>query len=213
MYQIAVEPQKDMEILINSRLPKLAWLLRVQGERKRAEVGDGVRLIRNGFFEGGWAYCEEPSDLCNEAFYLGSGAIARDDRITLIGPSHTCDAIYIARSEKGWIAGNSLAFVLSQTKLDEINLKCLSQDLWTIKLGLSKYRTVVLSEPGVVVHRFCNSIVNLYSDGRLVPQRQTQLQTMTESVASFVSYRAFLERIITDAALSFGATGRLIPLS
>lgn len=124
-----------MRIETNHKLPRLAWLLRIDANRVSAEVGCRVGEISGGFFEGGWSFCDDPSELRVEAFYLGSGAIVSKGAISIICQSHTCEAVYVARRGSTVVAGNSLAFVLSQGGLRSFSVQELAANLWTIKGG------------------------------------------------------------------------------
>lgn len=67
----------------------------------------------------------------------------------------------------------------------------------------------MLSDGEFELRRFCNAIVDLHSDGRVVERQQE----MREVILSFEDYRAFLERVIIESEQTFGSSGRLVPLS
>src|SRR5262245_31947935 len=93
-------------------LPPLAWLAAIKPDRVIATVGRSVRVDERGFFEGTWV---GPSDLAHipaSTCVFGSGLIVGDDGPVLVPPSHPLERLYLYRNNDGWLASNSLAWLL-----------------------------------------------------------------------------------------------------
>src|SRR6185436_16490229 len=95
-------------------LAPLAWLLDIpRGERGTLMHGSSVRVDAERVFEGCCA--GDASDVTRLADVFGTGAVFRAGTWTLVPPSHTLESIYFLRRANGWLASNSLAFLVARS--------------------------------------------------------------------------------------------------
>src|SRR5215207_5757637 len=95
--------------------PKQAWLAKLSVSNLVLVGGENVRHETDWFFEGGWARTDSPRLLRSDGVYLGSGGVWDGDTLSLITPSHTAEAVYIAVTSEAIFASNSLPFMLVGT--------------------------------------------------------------------------------------------------
>ena len=105
------------------RLPRQAWLIRRRDGVANAALGEKVSLSDHGFFEGGWALTPGPEALLASGIHLGSGAVWRSGRLTLIGPSHSLEAVWVAEGSGEVWAANSLALLVAATHPENLRIR------------------------------------------------------------------------------------------
>jgi len=100
-----------LEIVVDARLPPLAWLLRWDASAATLLAGRWVETTDSSWVEGCWD--GEFAAVSPEGYWL-TGTAGRLDagRLTLTPPFHSFDAVYLLRRERSLFASNSLPFLI-----------------------------------------------------------------------------------------------------
>jgi hypothetical protein len=95
-------------------LPPLSWIVVLPERGGRFELlhGTAVELFRDGFFEGAWDGDFAERGFAGSSNVFGSGAKLGPEGITFVGPSHTLEPLYVAKTDRLTAVSNSLPFLL-----------------------------------------------------------------------------------------------------
>lgn len=99
-------------------MPPLAWVAAVRPGEVRVNHGESVRVGDNAFFEGTWAGSPELTGVADATTVFGSGIVASGGDLSVIGPSHHLEGIYLARATDALVISNSLVGLLVATGLE-----------------------------------------------------------------------------------------------
>src|SRR6478609_6915283 len=105
--------------------PRQAWLSKLSCGTLELVSGTHVRCHSDWFYEGGWAETDSPRSLKGDGIYLGSGGVWDGECLSLIAPSHTAEAVYVAITPDALFASNSLPFVLTGAGMTEFEVGCI----------------------------------------------------------------------------------------
>ena len=98
----------------HASLPPLSWLCAVSpGGDARLQHGPGVVVQGDAFFEGAWSGTFDAMGFDACAAVFGSGGARRGGSWIFVPPSHTLEALYVARLDGATVVSNSLAFLLA----------------------------------------------------------------------------------------------------
>lgn len=124
---------QNLEFVLNSNLPSLAWHLEVRRGATKIQVihGSAVETAPQAFFEGAWAGDFESMDFMKHERF-GSGAFVAGNTIAIAAPDHTLSGIFVYKSHAQISASNSLPFILAKNGLH------LSDDMINGQMYLSK---------------------------------------------------------------------------
>ncbi|WP_114946227.1 hypothetical protein [Microvirga calopogonii] len=190
--------------------PRQAWLSRLKGSTLELVNGAGVRCHSDWFFEGGWAGTDSPRSLRADGIYLGSGGVWDGDSLSLIAPSHTAEAVYVAITPDALFASNSLPFVLTGAGVTEFESSSIRSKLETLVQGLDRYRRDIYETPHLRLYRYFNAIIQCREGSE--PRESIQDSDLS-GVTSFETYRRFLLSIIRQASDTYGSKGISVYLS
>jgi len=190
--------------------PRQAWLSKLSGGRLHLVRGANVQCYPDWFFEGGWAETDSPRSLKENGIYLGSGGVWDGECLSLIAPSHTAEAVYVAITPDALLASNSLPFVLAGAGVTEFAASSIRNRLETLVLGLERYRRDIYEAPQLRLYRYFNAIIHCREGGdpREIPQ-EADLTRIT----SFESYRRYLMSTIRQASDTYRSSGISVYLS
>ena len=189
--------------------PCQAWLVKLRDGKLTGVVGPRVALGRDWLFEGGWAFTDTPRSLSLSGVYLGSGAVWDGKTLSLIGPSHTADAVFVLERPGELFASNSLPFLLASAGVFDFPIHRVGSALLSLKRGLTHYRRRIYSGRQGNVYRFLNAIVD-YSPERGLTERQ---QWADPGFSTFEEYRAYLLSVIRQVGLTYGSDGAAVYVS
>lgn len=200
-----------MNIDTSEHLPKMAWYLTKDGQDLTALVGSKVESADDGwFYEGGWAYTSHPKEALETGVYLGSGAVAQGEgAVTLIGPSHSAEALYISVVGTTIRASNSLSLLLAGTGLHNVDANVLAQKMRTVTKGLIEYEREIYRGESAVVYRYVCANIQISADGAIAERRQSNPVEFT----TYDEYMDFLTTVIKSVSDTAGTAGYTVPLS
>src|SRR5687768_17811115 len=115
--------------------PCQAWVIRLKDGALTGVAGRGVVLGNDWLYEGGWACTDGPRSLSLSGIYLGSGAVWDGRTLSLIAPSHTADAVYTLERSDGFLASNSLAFLMAGAGIADFPIGEIAKPLASLMLG------------------------------------------------------------------------------
>lgn len=191
-------------------LPRMAWLASCEEGVISVRSGKEVERGDNWIYEGGWSHADHPKDLRINGVYLGSGLVAdADGGMTVISPSHTCEAVYVAISAGNAIAGNSLALVIAASNVGDFDVSDMTERLWTIRGGLEAYSRAVIHFEDTVIYRYVNALVHIAASGEVTERRYVN----PVEFATYEGYVHFLTTVILEVEATSGTSGRTVPLS
>lgn len=95
-------------------LPPLAWAAALSKGSDAVDLlhGPNLELFPTGFFEGAWDGDFAAAAFAKAANLFGSGGSLSQEGAVFVGPSHTLEPLYIARTPRLSAVSNSLAFLL-----------------------------------------------------------------------------------------------------
>lgn len=200
-----------MRVQTSEYLPKMAWYLTADGHEVAALIGSKVATADNEWlYEGGWAYATHPKEASNNGVYLGSGVVDHGGAsVTLIGPSHSAEALYVSVAGGTTRASNSLALLLAGTGVGQMDANQLAQKLRTVAKGLIEYEREIYRDATAVVYRYVNANVRIAGDGSISEHRQSN----PVEFSTYDEYVDFLTTVIKSVSDTSGATGYTVPLS
>ncbi|MGO4526451.1 hypothetical protein AB4097_16505 [Microvirga sp. 2MCAF35] len=190
--------------------PKQAWLSKLSGGTLELVSGTHVRCHADWFYEGGWAETDSPRSLKGDGIYLGSGGVWDGECLSLIAPSHTAEAVYVAITPDALFASNSLPFVLTGAGVTEFEVGSVRGRLETLVQGLERYRRDLYETPRLRLYRYFNAIIQC-REGR--EPREIVQDADVSCITSFETYRNYLLSIIRQAADTYRSDGISVYLS
>jgi len=104
-----------------AELPALAWIARVGFPNVVVACGNSLRRTADAFVDGTWAGADEVASIAESTTVFGAGIVARGDALLVVPASHTCEGIYLCRSDgRGGdlLVSNSLAALLEAAGLE-----------------------------------------------------------------------------------------------
>ncbi|HWT29543.1 MAG TPA: hypothetical protein VN240_00785, partial [Propylenella sp.] len=189
--------------------PCQAWAVKLKAGKLTGIAGTGVVLGGDWLFEGGWAFTDTPRSLSLSGVYLGSGAVWDGKTLSLIGPSHTADGVFVLERPGELFASNSLPFLLASAGVFDFPIHRVGSALLSLKRGLTHYRRRIYSGRQGTVYRFLNAIVD-YSPDKGVRERQ---QRSDPGFATFEEYRAYLLSLLRQVGQTYGSRGAAVYVS
>lgn len=189
-------------------LPRQAWVAHLDGSVTFA-IGPNVRVFDGALYEGAWARTPHPGDLRRDGIYLGSGAVWKNGDLTLIGASHTFEAIYVAQSRGRTWASNSLAATVAVSSPTGFTVESIRRGIRSSGLGVEDYLREIHRDGDFRLYRFMNAFIRIAPDGVLSEVQQEQ----TSRFSSYEEYKQFLTTVLSEAAASYGTEDFTVYLS
>lgn len=174
-------------------LPALAWIavLPKGGTALDLQHGRYVEVFPAGFFEGAWegVFAEAAFDRATNVF--GSGGTLLQDEVIFVGPSHTLEPLYIARTDQLSAVSNSLTFLLHRSGLQfDLGNSRYGHAFSEIVHGLEHTPQVIELKGGTLTLLYHHNAA-LKSDGAIakVPK------PLPPSFTDFDHYRSYLSSV------------------
>ena len=181
----------NLQVRRINHLPPLSWSLSIARGASVADLtcGPWVETGSNWFVEGAWdsefrARCFEQSSLL-----MGSGGKVTEDRMVIATACHNLEPLFLASTDRGLTASNTLAFLLVTSGLSlDPDYSYYKTDLLSSRHGLDRYVKTIPTATGPDIHV-------LYYKNVVVDRHLTVTDQPKPSVpdwASFHEYRQFL---------------------
>src|SRR4051794_11557262 len=156
----------SVSLQINSSLPRLAWIAKVdcQNLRVNAVIGNNVEYGPDFLVAGVWDGPFKEGAFENTDAFFGTGLVARGRSVTLVPSAGISDAIYYHVSQAGVTASNSLPLLLAGIN-DQLDPKFEFYDRITesIHSGIDSYEKIIPTERGRITRLFYRNL--LITDG------------------------------------------------
>lgn len=185
-----------IEVSIEDKIPKLAWLLQVDTEKALAYIGSNVESREEGFVEGMWAGEFQKFNFDKSGYLFGSGVRIRNGEIVICPPKQTEEKLYMVRNKEEDITyvSNSIAFLLKMSnfykeKEYEHFLAILTESgNIATKYGIDRYANLFFKTDKFEWYRFMfyNFKLDLHGIFKVLPFYSSK------SFYDFKSYRQFL---------------------
>jgi len=184
-------------------LPRLAWVLKLEGNRADVGVGSRVAVAEDSLFDGGYAFTSDPADLKPDAVYFGSGASWRDGKMTLIAPSHTFEGIWVVESASAVWASNSYPLVVAASQPCGFDIRRARLAIRAVFRGVSAGGTEVYRSADTRVLRCQNAFVELGGPSGLSERQQCQALRFSD----YETYTEHLRTVLREVRASFSGNG------
>jgi len=189
--------------------PALSWLARCRPGDEVVDVIHGTRVeaAPDWFCEAVWDGAYENGDFDRTDIVFGSGGRARDGGITFVSSGATVDRLQTMESgEEVWVS-NSLPCLLaiSGGQLDPAYPHYF-RDFSSIRLGLSRYASQVVTNRGIIRLTYFNNVV---WDGQRL--RTLAKPNPSRDFGTFERYRGFLEATLQRVGRNLTASARQYP--
>lgn len=145
----------ELQALINSFLPKLAWIADVDCKNDIVTLfhGSSVEARTKFFIEGVWNGPFQDGEFANTDCVFGTGGIVTSDLICFVPSASTVDSLYYKEEGAHVIVSNSLPLLLGYLG-DSLDLRCpeYPEICDSIMAGINHYRRDIPTKKGKV-HR------------------------------------------------------------
>lgn len=190
------------------QLPKLSWLIKINKNETEVELicGSWVEKSKNFFVEGAWDDEFDNPTFDKSVVFMGSGGIVSDDKVTLVTPCNTLEAIYSIRTDDTYFFSNSISFLLEVTGEDlDLSYAHYEHDILTISDGIYDYKRHIPLENGkeMELHYF----ENIEVDANLNIERKTK--NNPPSFKNFNEYYSFLIKKLKEINRNFTSDQRI----
>ena len=152
----------SLSIQINSSLPRLAWIVKVdcQNLRVSAVIGDNVEYGPDFLVAGIWDGPFKDGAFENTDAFFGTGLIARGRSVTLVPSAGISDAVYYHVNDTNVLASNSLPLLLAglNDRLDP-RFEFYHRITELIHCGIDTYEKIVPTERGQVTRLFYRNLL------------------------------------------------------
>lgn len=178
------------------RIPKLAWLLVLDGEKANAYVGPSVEVRDEGFVEGMWAGEFSKFNFDKSEYLFGSGVRIRNGELIVCPPKHTREKLFLLRDRQKDITyvSNSIAFILTKSQFYKekeyghfMAILTESGNIAT-SLGIDRYSNLFFDTGRFTWFRFMfyNFKIDIHGNFKVMPIYLSKI------FHDFQSYRVFL---------------------
>jgi hypothetical protein len=191
--------------------PPLAWLARGRRGSKAIELfhGSRVEVTPTWFCEAVWDGPYEAGNFDRTDLVFGSGARARNGKITFVSAGSTVDRLQVMETDRGdcvWISNSLTCLLAAQGAQPDPAYRHYFRDFSSIRFGLSRYAPLVPTNAGAARLIYFH---NLRWDGTSLSQ--VEKPCSGRRFSSFRRYRTFLESALRRIAENMAAPGRRHP--
>lgn len=169
----------------------MAWLAKCGPSGNVLYHGIDVEVRGDGFFEGAWSGRFEDWDFASAGTVAGSGAIATNDGILFVTPSHTLEGLYYHLADDKVTVSNSIVFLLQNLGMAASRDRHFGGRLASSVKGIEHYSRHVADTDNGPVRRAIFHNIQL-RDGAISETPKAD----GFSFSSFAEYRAALSREI-----------------
>lgn len=132
----------NLQVLVDSEIPKLAWCATIEKANQvvRAHVGPAVEVKNDALVEGAWSGHFPDWDFASAETFTGTGLETRGNYLLASAPTHTLAPVYLLRRSESILISNSLPFLLAESgRRLRPQYPFYDRDIMSVILGLQGY--------------------------------------------------------------------------